>query len=109
MTHFFKPRGIFLDRTEESQVINGRDKEYITYDYDFEKDIVPYLLNMFYHKRRKTPRKLENIQILRRNQAPILVFRDFEFMDEKALNKIFAVTNNSAIAITIFINCSISL
>ena len=105
MTHFFKPRGIFLDRTEESQVINGRDKEYITYDYDFEKDIVPYLLNMFYHKRRKTPRKLENIQILRRNQAPILVFRDFEFMDEKALNKIFAVTNNSAIAITIFINC----
>ena len=41
MTHFFKPRGIFLDRTEESQVINGRDKEYITYDYDFEKDIVP--------------------------------------------------------------------
>lgn len=60
---------------------------------------------MFYNKRRKTPRKLENIQILRRNQAPILVFRDFEFMDEVALNKIFAVTSNSGIAITIFINC----
>jgi len=105
MTHFFKPRGIFLDRVEESWVINDREKEYVTYDYDFEEDILPYLLNMFYNKRRKIKRKLENIKILRRNQAPIIVFRDFEFMDEVALNKIFAVTSNSGIAITIFINC----
>ena len=41
MTHFFKPRGIFLDRVEESQVINGRDKEYVTYNYDFENKLFP--------------------------------------------------------------------
>ncbi len=105
MTHFYHSRGIFLDRTEESRTINGRDKEYVTYDYDFNQDIYPYLMNMFYNKKMKTPRKLENIEILRRNQAPMIVFRDFEFMDEKALNKIFGVTSNSGIAIIIFINC----
>ena len=105
MTHFFYSRGIFLDRVEESQVLNGRDKEYVTYDYDFEKDILPYLLNMFYHKKLKTPRKLENIEILRRNQVPIVVFRNFEFMDEDTVGKIYAITNNPEIAITIFINC----
>ena len=105
MTHFYHSRGIFLDRVEESWVINDREKEYVTYDYDFEEDILPYLLNMFYNKRRKIKRKLENIKILRRNQAPIIVFRDFEFMDEVALNKIFSVTSNPGIAIIIFINC----
>ena len=108
MTHFYHSRGIFLDRVEESWVINDREKEYVTYDYDFEEDILPYLLNMFYNKRRKIKRKLENIKILRRNQAPIIVFRDFEFMDEVALNKIFSVTSNPGIAIIIFINCIVS-
>ena len=105
MTHFYQPRWIFLDRVEESWVLNNREKEYVTYDYDFEEDILPHLINTFTDERVVANRKLENIRLFNRNALIGIVFRDFEFMDEAALNKIFGVTINSDISIVIFVNC----
>lgn len=47
MTHFSKTDRLFIDRLEESMVLNDREKEYVTYDYDYYEDIIPHLVNMF--------------------------------------------------------------
>ena len=105
MTHFNHTRWIFLDRIEESWVLNNREKEYVPYDYDYEEDILPHLVNTYTDERVPAKRKLENIRTFNRNSLIGLVFRDFEFMDEDALNKIFGVTTNQEIDMVVFINC----
>ena len=47
MTHFSITDRLFIDRLEESMVLNDREKEYVTYDYDYYEDIIPHLVNMF--------------------------------------------------------------
>ncbi len=105
MTHFYKTDSLFMDRIEESWVLNNRDKEYIPFDYDFHDDIYPHLINTFTNKRLKATRKLEHIRLFNRNALPGMVIRDFEFMDEFALSNLSAITSNSDIKILIFINC----
>lgn len=105
MTHFYKTTSLFMDRIEESWVLNNRDKEYIPFDYDFHDDIYPHLINTFTNERKKATRKLEHIRLFNRNALAGMVIRDFEFMDEFALGNLYAITSNSDIKILIFINC----
>ena len=105
MTHFSKTDRLFIDRLEESMVLNDREKEYVTYDYDYYEDIIPHLVNMFTDKQVEIKRELKNIKIFRRGQLPGMVFRDFEFVDFNTINKITEATNNFDIQMIVFINC----
>lgn len=105
MTHFYQSKQLFLDKTEESMVLNGREKEYIPFDYDYEEEIFPHLINTFTNRKVKITRQLENIKLFNRKSIIGMVLRDFEFMDEKSLNELSGITMNSDIDLLIFINC----
>lgn len=96
---------VFVDRVEESWVLNNRETEYVKYDYDYTDDILPHMINTFTDERVVAPRKLENIKLFNRNQIYGLVLRDFEFMDNDASAKLHALAINRDISILIFINC----
>lgn len=105
MTHFYHSKNLFLDKTEESMVLNGRETEYIRFDYDYDEEILPHLINTFTNRRVRATRKLENIRLFNRKSIIGMVLRDFEFMDEKSLNELSGITMNSDISLLIFINC----
>lgn len=105
MTHFYHSKNLFLDKTEESMVLNGRETEYIRFDYDYDEEILPHLINTFTNRRVRATRKLENIRLFNRKSIIGMVLRDFEFMDTQSLNELSGITMNSDISLLIFINC----
>lgn len=106
MVHFYQSRGIFIDRAEESMALNGRKNEYVPYDYDAEDDIFPHLVNYLNPKENAaTHRELENIKFFRRKDFPGILFRDFDFIDNYALDKLFGLTNAPFIVMLVFVNC----
>ena len=103
--HFKRTNFAFIDRVEESWVLNNRETEYAKYDYDYTDDILPHIINSFTNERVFANRKLENIRLFDRNGLIGMVVRDFEFMDNDALAKMHALTINPDISMLIFINC----
>lgn len=82
------------------------NNEYTDYDYDFEKDILPHINNMFPDlSPMKIWRPLENIHIFLKNNSLCFAFYNFNFHTLQQCSSLSLVFNLDYTSEIYFINC----
>lgn len=106
MAHFNLRQGLFQSPHEESIYVNGRENEYIRYDYSFEEDIVP-AINKLFPDNEPIPegRPLQNVKVFLQGSLIGLCFKDFDFSDINSAGALFAATSAPYISVLYFVNC----
>lgn len=61
--HFDSYNNIFGNREFESNVLSDSATEYTPFDYDFNQDIVPHIINQFTDEKAEIKRNLKNIKL----------------------------------------------
>ena len=103
--HFDSYNNIFGNREFESNVLSDSATEYAPFDYDFNQDIVPHIINQFTDEKAKIKRKLENIKLFSHGSGIGILFRNFDFTLTNALFKLDNYNYSEYISTMIFVNC----
>lgn len=106
MAHFNLRQGLFQSPHEESIYVNGRENEYIRYDYSFDEDIVP-AINKLFPDNEPMPegRPLQNVKAFLQGSLIGLCFKEFDFSDVNSAGALFAATSAPYISVLYFVNC----
>ena len=80
MAHFNLRQGLFQSKGELAKYINDDGKEYISYGYDFEEDILPAINNLLPNVQKvEIKRELKNIKVFLQGDGIGICFRNFDF------------------------------
>ena len=105
MTHFDSYNRFFVDSETQNWVLNDATNEYAPFDYDFEEDILPHIINSFTEERVQAKRKLENIKLFRHGAGIAILFRNFDFTKTDGLDKLCHINAFEYLSGMVFIGC----
>ena len=103
--HFDSYNNIFGNREFENNVLSDSATEYTPFDYDFNQDIVPHIINQFTDEKAEIKRKLENIKLFSHGSGIGILFKNFDFTLTNSLFKLDNYNYSEYISTMIFVNC----
>ena len=105
MTHFDSFNSFFAKSEVENLILNDATEEYVPFDYDMEKDILPHIINNFTDDHVEANRELKNIKIFRHGDGVAMLFRNFDFTKVNAWNNLCNINAFEYLSGMVFINC----
>lgn len=103
--HFDSYNNIFGNRELENNILSDSATEYTPFDYDFNQDIVPHIINQFTDEKAEIKRNLENIKLFSHGSGIGILFKNFDFTLTNALFKLDNYNYSEYISTMIFVNC----
>ena len=103
--HFDSYNNIFGNREFENNVLSDSATEYTPFNYDFNQDIVPHIINQFTEGKAEIKRNLENIKLFSHGSGIGILFKNFDFTLTNALFKLDNYNYSEYISTMIFVNC----